>query len=155
MFNSSEFIDEKLSELVTGGGYESSESSDSMDLVEATDKPAQRFKKRDPDLEHLQKVDLFLQQLPYFDKIKLNAFQSFDEIKSKLSECLSLNELRPGFVHWTNRLIIFIHEYGLFFTKEDHLKLINVYLELMLTPNIDLPTVDLCFQILTDLLKYL
>lgn len=155
MFNSSEFIDEKLSELVTGGGYESSESSDSMDLVEATDKPAQRFKKRDPDLEHLQKVDLFLQQLPYFDKIKLNAFQSFDEIKSKLSECLILNELRPGFVHWTNRLIIFIHEYGLFFTKEDHLKLINVYLELMLTPNIDLPTVDLCFQILTDLLKYL
>lgn len=155
MFNSSEFIDEKLSELVTGGGYESSESSDSMDLVEATDKPAQRFKKRGPDLEHLQKVDLFLQQLPYFDKIKLNAFQSFDEIKSKLSECLSLNELRPGFVHWTNRLIIFIHEYGLFFTKEDHLKLINVYLELMLTPNIDLPTVDLCFQILTDLLKYL
>lgn len=109
--------------------------------------------KFDPELENLQKVDIFLQQLPYFDKIKQNAFQAFEEIQTNLAECIALNEIRPGFVHWTNRLIIFIHEYGLFFTKEEHIRLVRVYIELMLTPSIDLPTVDLCFQVLTDLLK--
>ncbi len=107
----------------------------------------------DPDLYNLQKVDIFLQQLPNFDKIKANAFQAFEEINLNLSQCLIMNEIRPGFVHWTNRLIIYIHEYGLFFTKQQHLKLINLYIQMMLTPDIDLPIVDLCFQILTDLLK--
>jgi len=168
-----EFIDEKLSEL-TNVDYESSESSDSVSLknemdvdqepgkpTNATSKTAQnkdksssgKSSKFDPELENLQKVDIFLQQLPYFDKIKQNAFQAFEEIQSNLAECIALNEIRPGFVHWTNRLIIFIHEYGLFFTKEEHIRLVRVYIELMLTPSIDLPTVDLCFQVLTDLLK--
>jgi hypothetical protein len=158
---------------MTSAGDESSESSDSasfknemdIDQLETFENSTDNNKKlsstnrsnkiiSDPDLENLQKVDIYLQQLPYFDKIKLNAFEAFEDIRSNLAECLIRNEIRPGFVHWTNRLIIFIHEYGLFFTKEEHIKLINVYIQLMLTENIDLPTVDLCFQILTDLLKY-
>jgi hypothetical protein len=108
----------------------------------------------DPDLVSLQKVDVFLQQLPYFDKIKANGFASFSDIKKNLSESLVLNEIRPGFLHWTNRLIVFIHEFGLFFGKEDHIKLIKLFLSVVETPDIDLSTVDFCFNALTELLKY-
>lgn len=112
-----------------------------------------RFRKSDKDLDNLQKVDIYVQQLPYFDKIKLNAFTAFEEIKLNITEALAVNELRPGFVHWSNRLIIFIHEYGLFFTKEEHIRLIKLYISVMLTPDVDLPTVDICFNVLVELLK--
>jgi hypothetical protein len=125
-----------------------------MDTSEETNLNCKNNKETDPELSNLQKVDVFVKQLPYFSKIKANAFKTFEELKKNLSECLILNELRPGFTHWSNRLIIFIHEYGLFFTKEDHLKLIKLYLEVLLTPNIDLPVADICLQVLTDLLKY-
>jgi hypothetical protein len=112
-----------------------------------------RFRKSDKDLDNLQKVDIYVQQLPYFDKIKVNAFSAFEEIKLNITEALAVNELRPGFVHWSNRLIIFIHEYGLFFTKEEHIRLIKLYISVMLTPEVDLPTVDICFNVLVELLK--
>lgn len=133
-------------------GYESSDSSvDPMEVDSITPKIKHKL---DPDLANLQKVDIFIQQLPYFGQIKSTAFKTFENIKQNLAESIALNELRPGFSHWTNQLIIFIHEYGLFFTKEDHLKLIKLYIDVMLTPNIDLPTVDYCFGALTELLKY-
>ena len=111
------------------------------------------YKETDPDLVNLQKVNNFVRHLPYFEKIKKNAFDDLEALKKNITESLLLNELRPGFVSWTNRLIIFIHEYGLFFTKEDHIKFIKIYIDVMLTPNLDLPIVDLCLQVLTDLLK--
>ena len=109
--------------------------------------------KIDPDLVDLQKVDVFLQQLPYFERIKANAFESFEEIKKNLCESLVLNEIRPGFLHWTNRLIVFIQEFGLFFTKADHIKLIKIYLRVVQTLDLDLSAVDFCFNALTELLK--
>jgi hypothetical protein len=135
---------------------ESSESTDSfkMDCDQIEDnEEVEKKKSINPELANLQKVNIFVQQLPYFDKIKLNAFQAFDEIKKNILESLAINEIRPGFVHWSNRFIIFIHEYGLFFTKEEQIKLIKLYIEVMLTPNIDLPTVDICFDVLEELLK--
>ena len=109
--------------------------------------------KHDPDLVDMQKVDVFLQQLPYFDQIKLNAVHSFAEIKKNLTEAIVLNEIRPGFVHWTNRLIVYVHEFGLFFSKQDHIRLIKLYLSVVLTPNIDLSAVDFCLNALIELLK--
>ena len=107
----------------------------------------------DPDLANLQQVHDSIQQLPYFDKIKANAFHAFAEIKKNLFESLAINELRPGFSHWTNALNIYVFEYGLFFTKEDHLMLVKLYMEVMLTPDIDFPVVMICLGILEKLLK--
>lgn len=129
-------------------------NENALDVDQVVEKLEKKHRPMDPDLVDLQKVDGFLQQLPYFDKIKANAFASFETIKQNLSETLATNEYRPGLVHWTNRLVSFIHEYGLFFTKSDHLKLIDIYMNLMLTPNLDLSTVDLCFSVLNELLKY-
>jgi hypothetical protein len=100
-----------------------------------------------------QNVNQFLKQLPYFDKIKSNALNEFERIRLNLSKTIVLNELRPGLVHWTNRLQTYINEYGLFFKKEDHIQLIKIYLEIIATKNIDLTIVDLCFSILIELLK--
>lgn len=143
--------------------YESSDSSDTsktdMDtfdqssILEHVQNKSKDSVNLDPELENLQKVDIYTQQLPYFNQIKKSGFKEFEEIKRNIAECIILNEIRPGLVHWTNRLIIFIHEYGLFFTKEDHLKLIHLYMSLMINPEIDLPTVDLCFTVLVELLK--
>ncbi len=128
-------------------------SVDSLDSYMDTASESGVKLESDPDLADIQKVDVFARQLPNFSKVKVNAFQSFNELKHNLSRVILLNEIRPGFFHWTNRLIIFIHEYGLFFTKEDHIRLVKLYIQVMLTPDIDLPVVDLCFQVLTDLLK--
>jgi proteasome activator subunit 4 len=91
--------------------------------------------------------------LPYFDKIKTSARASFAEIQNNICVSIALNEIRPGLIHWSNRLIVFVHEYGLFFTKSDHLQLIKLYLELTLTPELDLPTVEVCLNVLFELLK--
>ena len=101
----------------------------------------------DPDLADIQKVDVFARQLPNFSKVKVNAFQSFNELKHNLSRVILLNEIRPGFFDKSP------DEYDLFFTKEDHIRLVKLYIQVILTPDIDLPVVDLCFQVLTDLLK--
>jgi proteasome activator subunit 4 len=107
----------------------------------------------DSDIMEYQNVNQFIKHLPYFDKIKANAQSEFERIRLNLSKTIALNEIRPGLVHWTNRLQTYINEYGLFFSKEDHLKLIKIYLEIIATRNIDLTIVDLCFSILIELLK--
>lgn len=107
----------------------------------------------DVDLSDFQNVNQFIKHLPYFDKLKQNAFDEYDLIKTNLSKSLLLNEIRPGLVHWTNRLQTYINEYGLFFTKHDHLRFIQIYLEIIHTNDVDLVIVDLCFSILIELLK--
>ena len=101
----------------------------------------------------IQNVNPFIRHLPHFNTIKDNAFTEFEDIKQNLVRSIAFNELRPGLTHWTNRLQTYINEYGLFFDKADHLKLIEIYLNIIFTENIDLVIVDLCFSILIELLK--
>lgn len=111
--------------------------------------------RNDPELANLQKVDIFLQQLPYFEQSKKYGFKAFADLKRNLAESIVYNEIRPGFTHSTNQLIIFIHEYGLFFTKAEQLELIEMFIQVMQTSDIDLPTIDFCFTALFELLKYI
>jgi proteasome activator subunit 4 len=111
------------------------------------------FNMKNADLKSLQHVDVFLKQLPYFDQIKKFGFETFREIKHNILKSVVLNEIRPGILHMTNRLTLFIHEYGLFFTKEEHIMLIKLYIGIITTPNIDLPIVDICCNLLIQLLK--
>lgn len=107
----------------------------------------------DHELINFQYPNQYIKHLPYFDKTKDSAVKEFSEIKSNLAKSIILNELRPGLVHWTSRLQTFINEFGLFFTKDDHLKLIKIYLKLMTTPEIDLVLVEMSMAILIELLK--
>lgn len=122
---------------------------------ENLDRPVVKYNESiDLDLKNFQYVNQFIKHLPYFDKTKKNALQEFAEIKSNLAKALILNELRPGLVHWTSRLQTYINEFGLFFTKDDHIKLIKIYLQVIVTPQIDLVLVEMSFSLLTELLKY-
>lgn len=117
-------------------------------------KPIIKFSEyTDADIVDFQFVNQFIKHLPYFNKIKANAFNELELIKTNLAKSVLLNEIRPGLVHWTNRLQTFINEYGLFFSKSDHLRFVRIYLEIIATPDIDLVVVDLCFSILVELLK--
>lgn len=105
-------------------------------------------------LNEYQNVDIFTQQLPYFDKVKACALKTYDNIKQNLVESVVLNEIRPGFTHWTNQLITFLHEYGLFFNKQEHVRLVKFFVQVITTPDLDLPTIDFCLSALFELLKY-
>ena len=95
----------------------------------------------------------YLAHLPFNDKVLKNASAEFAEIKKNLFESILLNELRPGLVHWTNRLRTYLQEYGYHFSKTDLISLIKIYMELVKTPHIDLAIIDLSFEILTHLFK--
>ncbi len=53
----------------------------------------------------------------------------------------------------TNRLQTYINEYGLYFSKKEHLDFIEIYMQLTFTVNIDLVMVNLFLSTLIELLK--
>ncbi len=70
------------------------ESSDSNSSIEETD----------DDLSDLQKMNPYIKYFPNFATIKIEAKNSFNEIKENLVRSVYFNETRPGILHWTNRL---------------------------------------------------
>lgn len=155
MSNTDLAIDKGIQSSTIVDDFESCDSSVEMDQAEPMEVEVSNsgWSRADPELKCLQKVDIYVQQLPFFDQIKKCAFETFELIRKNITEAIVLNEFRPGFSHWSNQLIVFIHEYGLFFTKQDHLKLIKLYLSVMLNERVDLPTIDYCLNVLTELLK--
>ena len=101
----------------------------------------------------MQKFNQYTAHLPYIDRIKENAHNELEEIKHNLTKSIVLNELRPGLMHWTNRLQTFLNEYGFCFKKNDHVSLIQLYLDLVFTSELDLVVVSICLSVLVDLLK--
>ncbi len=81
--------------------------------------------------DNLQKPNIFNKYLPFYDSIKQQGYDLFDEIRENLSRIIQLRELRPGFSHWSSKLQRFISLYGLYFTKTDHIKLIHLYLSVL------------------------
>ena len=101
----------------------------------------------------MQKFSQYTAHLPYIDRIRENAHHELDEIKHNLTKSIVLNEIRPGLMHWTNRLQTFLNEYGFCFKKSDHVSLIQLYLDLVFTSELDLVVVSICLSVLVDLMK--
>lgn len=104
-------------------------------------------------LDKIQKFNEYTAKLPNLELIKANAFQEFKEIRQNLSKAIIINELRPGFMHWSTRLQTFINEYGICFKKVDHVMLVELYLEVIFTPDVDLGIVGIGLAVLVELLK--
>lgn len=104
--------------------------------------------------ENLQKPNIFNKYLPFYDSIKRQGYELFDEIKENLSRVIQLRELRPGFSHWSSKLQRFMSLYGLYFTKADHIKLIQLYLSVLSIKDLDFSHVKTCFDMLYDLMKF-
>lgn len=103
--------------------------------------------------DNLQKPNIFNKYLPFYDTIKRQGYELFDEIRENLSRVIQLRELRPGFSHWSSKLQRFISLYGLYFTKADHIKLIQLYISILSIPDLDFSHVKTCFDMLYDLMR--
>ncbi|CAF2578163.1 unnamed protein product [Rotaria sp. Silwood2] len=101
----------------------------------------------------LQKPNFYNQYLPFNESIKLQGFKIFDEIRENLSRTIQLNELHPGFSFWSKELQRFIYLYRFYFTKIDHLKLINFYLSILSITDLHYTNVEICCNLLSDLLR--
>ncbi|CAF4737571.1 unnamed protein product, partial [Rotaria socialis] len=101
----------------------------------------------------LQKPNVYNRYLPFYDSIQRQAYAEFDEIRMHLSRIIQLREIRPGFSVWSSKLQQFISLYGYYFTKADHLKLIDFYLSILSIDNLSLIDVRICFNLLEVLLN--
>ena len=100
-----------------------------------------------------QKPNVYNQFLPFAGAIEKQISESFEEIRQSLSTLIQLRELRPGFPLWSSKLQQFITLYGFSFTKENHLKLIQLYLSVLTIPDLNYSSAKTCFDILDELLK--
>ena len=102
----------------------------------------------------LQKPNLFNQYLPFYDAIQEQSSRSFDEICENLSRLIQAQELQPGFPLWSSKLQQFISLYGFYFTKKDHIKLINVYLSILSIQSLNFMHAKICFDMLAQLTRF-
>ncbi|CAF3758140.1 unnamed protein product [Rotaria sp. Silwood1] len=101
----------------------------------------------------LQKPNIYNPYLPYYESIKRQSLESFEEICENLSCLIQLQELQPGFPLWSSKLQNFILLYGFSFTKTNHIKLINFYLSILSIENLNYVNAKICFDMLTELTR--
>ncbi|RDD38509.1 Proteasome activator complex subunit 4 [Trichoplax sp. H2] len=93
---------------------------------------------RNSDVVNFQQESLnYNQLLPYYEEIEANSQQLFQKIKHNLALAVENGELRPGAMHWSIQLDNYIHAYGRRFSKDDHIKLVQLLYKLLTIP--DLP----------------
>ncbi|XP_057375631.1 proteasome activator complex subunit 4-like [Daphnia carinata] len=100
-----------------------------------------------------QKELIFNKFLPYAEGIDEESESFLSEIKWNLSRAVLFRELRPGVVTWTGRLIRYINLYGLKFSKEDHVKFVKLYYDLIVIPGLEASMISLFASTLSGLLK--
>ncbi len=103
---------------------------------------------------NLQKPNIYNKYSPFYEMIKRQSAMLFEEIRENLSRTIQLGELEPGFSIWSNKLKQFISLYGFSFTKSDHLKLINFYLSIFSITDLNYIHVQICFDGLYELLRF-
>lgn len=103
---------------------------------------------------NLQRPNIYNIYLPFYESVKLQGVHAFDEIRENLSRSIQLNELQPGFSFWSTKLQNFIYLYGYYFTKTDHLTLVNFYLSVLSIENIHFTSVKICCELLSLLLRF-
>ncbi|XP_018496476.1 proteasome activator complex subunit 4A [Galendromus occidentalis] len=80
--------------------------------------------------------------LPYADQLEDEARETFSEIKCMIASCVSEAEIRPGLITWIFHLQRYINLYGYRFSKEDHIELVRLLLDIILIPELDLGSIQ-------------
>ncbi|XP_025835713.1 proteasome activator complex subunit 4B-like [Agrilus planipennis] len=100
-----------------------------------------------------QKENVYNKLLPYADKLDEESARLFLDIKTNLVKSVLAKETRPGCALWTSRLIKYMKIYGLKFSKEDHIGLIQLYYALLTIPNLEPTRINKFASTLQFLLK--
>jgi len=103
--------------------------------------------------DNLQKPNIYNKCLPFYETLKQQSLESFQEICENLSRIIQLRELRPGFPLWSSKLQQFISLYGYCFTKTDHIRLIHLYLSVLSISDLNYSNAKTSFDIIDELLK--
>lgn len=111
-------------------------------------------KKSETDENNTPQFEIIYNKLlPFATEINQDSEILLQEIKLNLEKCIVLRELRPGCVVWTERLTKFISLYGLKFSKQDHIKFVHLFYQLILVPELDASLIALFANVITTLLK--
>uniref|UniRef100_A0A1L8DSH8 Putative proteasome activator complex subunit 4 n=1 Tax=Nyssomyia neivai TaxID=330878 RepID=A0A1L8DSH8_9DIPT len=89
--------------------------------------------------------------LPYADKLDDESQKMLREIKTCLGKAVALREMNPGIGIYTSKLMAYIKMYGLKFSKEDHIKFIKLFLELICIPYLETTKLAKFCVVLTQL----
>ncbi|KAK8767206.1 hypothetical protein V5799_006012 [Amblyomma americanum] len=101
----------------------------------------------------LQRPLIYNRLLPYSDHIDDEAAKMLAEIKTTLARSVMLREVKPVTVSWTCHLNNYLKLYGYHFSKEDHVQLVHLLLELIAIPELELGIVQKLAHTLNLLLK--
>lgn len=124
-----------------------------MDSQSIDSKPMVNADIHEIEESHLQKPNIYNQYSPFHQSIQHQAYLLFEEIRQNLSQTIQQGELDPSFSYWSRRLQKYLSLYRYYFTKVDHLKLIDVYLSVLSIPDLNYNCVQVCFDVLYDLMK--
>ena len=84
-----------------------------------------------------QRESLYNHYLPYATQLDRDSAQWLEEIKLNLSTAVLLRELEPGVIDWMSRLTGYISLYGYKFSKQEHVRFIDLAWKLLLVPDIE------------------
>ncbi|XP_043232367.1 proteasome activator complex subunit 4B-like isoform X2 [Amphibalanus amphitrite] len=93
-----------------------------------------------------------LNHLPYSGGLDQEAADNLAKIKLNLATAVTEND-RRGFQLYTRRLEIFLNNYLLFMSKEDHVLFVKLYLAMMLRSPTDYRNIGNCSKLVRRLLK--
>jgi hypothetical protein len=102
----------------------------------------------------LQEPNIYNKYLPFYESIKQYGSKYFNEIVENLSRTIQLGEFHPGFIIWSDALEQFISIHGFYFTKIDHIKLINFYISILSIDDLNYLYVKKCFHMLLILMQF-
>lgn len=91
--------------------------------------------------------------MPYTDQLDKESSLWWADIKLNLGRAIALREVDPGIVSWLTRLSRYIKVYGYKFTKTDHLALVDLIFEYVISDDVEPWMVNKLCSVLVTLLK--
>uniref|UniRef100_A0A182KE79 Uncharacterized protein n=1 Tax=Anopheles christyi TaxID=43041 RepID=A0A182KE79_9DIPT len=75
--------------------------------------------------------------LPYTEKLDDESQANLETIKNNLGKAVAMREMGPAVMLNIRNLVTYIKLYGMKFSKEDHVKFVELLLEMLVIPKID------------------
>lgn len=102
----------------------------------------------------IQKMNILEKYLPFYESVEKQINRSFEEIFENLSRLIQAQEFQPGFALWSSKLQQNISLHGYHFSKENHLKLIRLYLSILSVKSLNLSDGKICLDLLAQLTRF-
>lgn len=115
---------------------------------------------------HTYQKDLWQMRLfPYAEEMRRNADEYFSYVKTGLGQAVLHRNSRPGVIFWSQELsrqvllssdhvFRFMSLYGRRFSKRDHINMVNLLYEVVVSEKLDFSVVQIVANVLVQLLWF-